>query len=109
MPDEYMYLICNADDRLKSVAKLPTGKINLTKHKIAETYALDEGLSHSRAPDRWLTKIHYELYRDYARVRWEFETIERSSASKNETKKDEIELTDIEKFKLQMQNPKLFQ
>ena len=51
---EFLALAANAEDRFAKIQELPTSLMSLKKEKISQTYDLDEGLTHNRAPDAWL-------------------------------------------------------
>ena len=101
MPDEFLFIICNAEDRLNEVRKLPSGKINLKKHKISKTYPLEQGLTYTRAPDRWLEKVK-DSKTDYKKVKWEFESEKprEETPTKTEFKINQGLLSDIDKFRI---------
>ena len=69
---EFLSLAANAEDRLKKILDLPTSKMSLNKQKISQTYDLDEGLNHNRAPDNWL-QVRDETNKHAQVIKWDLD------------------------------------
>jgi hypothetical protein len=71
---EFLFLVCNAKDRAEMIEKrLPHGRFRLDKDTNMQTYVLDVGLKHSRAPDTWLQELSNPGI-DEQKIMFEFES-----------------------------------
>jgi hypothetical protein len=70
-PEEFLFLACNAKNRIEEVQRLPTNTIDLNKDDETETYYLDQCFKNIHAPDVWINKIHNKL--KFVKFIWEFE------------------------------------